>query len=175
MIKNLSIGLAAIILSASAEAGLPAKDLCWQIGENSAGGWRETIKIKAQKALPYKPGIVVQVTGLEHGVRVLDTSLSYFNQLIGSASYIPSGSSQTGLGGVMIALVGTSYGTKDGSADGIPGVWSFNYSLFLSDSVGPVETERLRGTKSFQPTQGASDSETILVDEPVAGISCKAF
>lgn len=104
---------------------------------------------------------------------------TYFVQLSGSASFIPSNISQANTEGPMISLVGTSTATRDGSRDGLKGVWSMNYSLFVNDGVGqgklPAEG-RLRGTKTFQPLSNGSkpsDAETIIVDEPVEQIKCK--
>jgi hypothetical protein len=177
-IAVLAFALSAFVGPEATEAAsLPAKDICYAIGDWEPGEWVVSLKIRPQKVLSRNSKKTVQVVGLEMGDKGFDEPLSYRNQLTGSASYIPAGTSQTRFEGPMIALVGTSTGTRDGTLEGMPGIWSFSYSLFLAD--GPLGDDyRLRGTKIFQPINKdskSSDSETIIVDEPVEQIKCNGL
>jgi hypothetical protein len=179
---TLSAGLvAAMVLSSVVEAKtvLSAKERCFQVSQSASGGWNEVLKIKPQQALTDKKGAVIETVGLEHGSKAVIPPLNYYNQFAGAGSYIPAGDQEVIDNSVQIALVGTSYGTDTGTAAGIHGLWSFEYTLMLEpEKKGKIPGGRLVGEKTFKPTEaGHKDDPEVssVIDESVSEISCAAF
>lgn len=184
MKKSILIGLATLIstvtLSSAADAKtvLSTKQRCFQVGESIAGGWNETLKIKPQQALKDNPAAIVESVGLIHGNKAVYPELNYYDQLAGAASWIPASDYEVS-DVVQIALVGTSYGTKDLGPAAVPGLYSMNFSLILQpETKGSIPGGRLVGVKTFQPIvagQGSGQTEPTYYDKPVKEISCSGF
>ena len=173
--------IAAIGLSTAVEAKtvLSAKARCFQIGGTVIGGWDTVLKIKPQQALTDKRGAIVEVVGLEHGSKTVNPPLNYYNQFAGAASYIASGDQEVTGATVQIALVGTSFGTNTATAEGIPGLFAFDYSLMLEpESKGTIPGGRLVGVETFKPLvsgPGPDPSTQTTIDKAVTEVSCKGF
>ena len=158
--------VAAMALSSVVEAKtvLSAKERCFRLGQQLEGGWNEVLKIRPQQALTDKKGAVIEVVGVSHGSRAVTPALNYYNQFAGAASYIAGGDQEVVGTVIQIALVGTSYGTHSGAVDGVPGVWSFQYSLMLEpEQKGKILFGRLVGEETFRAVE-ATQKEDPLVD-----------
>lgn len=184
MKKSILIGLATLIptvtLSSVADAKtvLGTKQRCFQVGEPIAGGWNETLKIKPQQALKDNPAAIVESVGLVHGNKAVYPELNYYDQLTGAASWIPGADYEVS-NVVQIALVGTSYGTKDVGPAAVPGLYSLDLSLILQpETKGNIPGGRLVGVKTFQAIvagQGSGQASTEYYDKAVKEISCSEF
>lgn len=178
--KLLAVLLPFLALSTTVEARtvLGAKTRCFQIGSQVPGGWHEILEIQPQRALSDRNGALIGVTGLVHGTRAVEPPISYYNQLTGSASYIPPGN-QVVNDVVQIALVGTSYGTTTGTTAGVYGLYAYDFSLRLKpEKKGRIPGGQLTGVKRFQPIGDGHDGEPATstpVDQPVTEVSCAGF
>ena len=80
---------------------------------------------------------------------------------------------------VQIALVGTSYGTKDVGPAAVPGLYSLDLSLILQpETKGNIPGGRLVGVKTFQAIvagQGSGQTSTEYYDKAVKEISGSEF
>ena len=180
------LGVASVLFSpffphtANADTLIPAGELCYQLRETLPNGLRQSLKIQLLKDLPNEPGIPVMALALEHGTKTVSgKTLTYYDQLSGTASFIPSDSSQSHLAQVMISLVGTSYGTDDASPYGSLGQWSHDYSMLVQRDDGLIHSARLIGFKSFTAISGkkneANPKVSYPVNAPLDPITCTTF
>ena len=170
-----------VTLSATLEAKpvLSAAPRCFQIGDVKPGGWRTTLKIRPQQGLPDKQGTLVEVIALEHGEQAVHPPLEYTNELVGSATYIPPGGGTLVADAVQMSLVGTSYGSDDGTASGTRGVYALTYTLTLEPQVkNKIPGATLTGYKTFKPVGGGHDGDPAtltVIEAAMTEISCRDF
>jgi hypothetical protein len=165
----------AIALSSAVEAKtvLSAKEHCFQVLWDN-NNLTQAFKLKPQQPLTDKKGAVVEVVALDHEWINISNAVDRINQLSGAASYIPASGEET-KDIIQVALVGTSYVTNTGGADGKPAFFSISYSLRISSNSPAVGFDGLlTGVRTMTPLDGGTPTQTII-REVVSSRGCSGI